>query len=161
MVPIPESQDMQVRVDSSAKVQPTEGKYLIHPGICLICFKTPDSMEEIFANPLIELEDYGGVFICLACCTEIGSFVRMVPRVEFDYMRATVAGLETSLREAHSQNEYLRGLLNARIDSGGYDESVRDVSASIPLFEVESVTDDIDSLINGIESEPAESGSNN
>jgi hypothetical protein len=146
---------MQTRYESSARVQPTEGKYLAHPGTCAICGKVPSNMEEIFANPLIELEQYGYIYFCTACCFEVGSFVMMVPSDEAQYLKAAVNGLETSLRNAKNENTYLRGLLDARISAAGSGESDSDGVVSIPLFEVESGQDSIDSLINGLQSESA------
>lgn len=142
---------MSTRVDSAARVQPTEGRYLAHPGICATCGKSPDNMEEIFANPIIELEQYGYIYFCQACCAEIGSFVMMVPAKSYGHMLEKVAGLQDHIDRLDRENAYLKGLLNARIDSAGRGESVSDEPSSVSLLEVEPVADDFDSFVNSLE----------
>jgi hypothetical protein len=110
-------------------------------------------MDEVFANPLIELEQYGCIYFCTGCCAEAGAFVLMVPKIEVAYLKAAVDGLESSLRIAQQENAFLRGLLDARITSAGYDEPSVHVPASFPFSEVESVSDDIDSIIDGLQPE--------
>jgi hypothetical protein len=118
-------------------------------------------MEEIFANPVIELEAYGYIYFCLPCCAEIGAFVSMIPRDQMEVLALDRDSWKSSFLNATNENTYLRGLLDARISAAGRDESAlrEPLSVHVPETEPESV--DIDSLIDGIEPVFSESGSDN
>jgi len=142
---------MSTRVDSAAKTQPTEGRYLAHPGTCATCNKSPDNTEEIFANPIIELEYYGYLYFCQACCTELGSFVNMVPARTYEAQITLARDLAEKNIHLGNQIEYLKGLLNARVDSVGRGEPVSDDDVSVSLLETEPEPDDINSIIDSLE----------
>lgn len=146
---------MATRVDSSARVQPTEGRYLAVPGSCAICGKVPSHMEEIFANPQAELEQYGALYFCQACCLELSAFVMAVPIAVFD--KVVAANVELSDRNVFllNQVDYLREILNARIDSAGAGQPVHDDSSAssvdVPVSKVELAADDVNQLIDSLE----------
>jgi hypothetical protein len=122
-------------------------------------------MEEIFANPIIELEDYGYIYFCLPCCAEIGAFVSMIPREQMEILAVDRDSYKASFLNATNENTYLRGLLNARISlAGEYAESGEpdsNGSVSVSLLEVKPKSDEPDSDFDVIESVLSESGASN
>lgn len=148
---------MATRYDSSGRVQPIEFGNLISPATCVLCNRIGRERHEIFANLGIELEFYGGVYLCQDCCLELAGFVMAVPHETVELYRITVEELKKDLTLAHAQNEYLRGLLDARIKSAGVivGEFNSDGNDDVSLPEVESAATEVDRLINEYKSKSA------
>lgn len=144
--------DIQTRYDSSGRIQPIEFRNLWHPGTCALCARIGRSSDEHFANLQVELEFYGSIYLCLDCCAEVGDFIRMIPREKMELLALERDNLAQALASANNENVYLRGLLNARIDSAGSSESDGYESASVPLFEVDDSADELDRILNPDES---------
>jgi len=148
---------MGTRYDSSGRVQPIEYGNLINPGTCALCNRIGRDPHEIFADLGVELEYYGMMYLCQDCCLELADFVMAVPQDRYDPMLARLKSTEHTLLEVMKQNEYLRGLLNVRIESAGIivGEPDSDGDDDISLPEAESAAAEVDRLINEYKSEPA------
>lgn len=149
---------MEIRQDYAGKVQPIEFKNLIAPGECLLCKRIGRQPSEIFADLHVELEFYGVAYLCTDCCMELANFVGAVDSDVHKRLKTEYHTLVETLATMTKQIEYLKGLLNARIDSVGGSESFSDGDASLPLFEVDSPADSVDRILNEYESEPVKSG---
>jgi hypothetical protein len=108
-------------------------------------------MDEIFANPVVELDFFGYLYFCQACCAELGSFVNMIPEAQYLDTKASLKEHHAALTYARNQIEYLKGLLNARIDLVGSGQPISDEPVSVSLLETEPVADNIDTLIDSLE----------
>lgn len=149
---------VETRVNSSARVQPTEGKYLAAPGICALCGRPPKNPEEIFANPAIEQELYGVFYYCTECCAELASFINYVSPKSVEADKTANRLLRERVQFLSEQVDYLRGLLNARISAAGSGQPISDGTFGLPVSEVESNSDFVDRVIDGLESDVNQSG---
>lgn len=138
---------MSTRYNSSGRIQPIEYRNLARPGECLLCKRIGRSPDEIFANIGVELDFYGDCYLCQDCCHEFASFVMAVPEDthrklvdEYVALQAINVGLVKKI-------EYLRGLLDARINSAGSSKSDSDEPSGVPVFETEPDTGFIDSIL--------------
>lgn len=131
-----------IRFDSAGRVQPVEYKYMAAPATCLLCSRIGRDSEELFANLGVELEYFGVAYLCQDCCSEIANFICYVP---YDQHKTVGEDNIKLLKEAESLREklyYVKGLLDARINSVGSNVPVGDGSSDPTLFEVESESDD-------------------
>ena len=138
-----------VRFNSAGRVQPVEGMYLIHPGTCMLCGKVPDNGQEYFASLGIELEYYGMVYLCQACCNEIADFSGFVPTDTLNAVLRTNEILTNKNIEVQKSLAAAKEMLNARIDAAGRSEYNLHEPAGISVSEVKSDADFIDSILNG------------
>jgi len=139
---------METRYSSSGKIQPIEGKNLIEPGTCLMCSKPCYDPSEVWANPGVEIEHYGMVYICLDCCAEVADFINFRSPKVYKDLEEKYKVLQNDWDILRKQLAEAKGLLNARIDSAGSSEPVGDESAGVVVSETESDSDFIDSVIN-------------
>lgn len=148
---------MSTRYDSAGRVQPIEFGNLISPGTCCLCARIGRDRHEIFADLGVELDHYGMLYLCQDCCLELASFVMAVPAEQVELYKLSVEELKKDLTILHQQNEYLRGLLDARIESAGVVDSEPDSDEpdGVPVLTTESATADLDKLLNKYKSEPA------
>ena len=148
---------MATRYDSSGRVQPIEYGNLISPATCVLCNRIGRDRHEIFANLGIELEFYGGVYLCQDCCLEIAGFVMAVPHETVELYMITVGKLRKELGLAYAQNEYLRGLLDVRIESAGVVVSEPDSNGDddFSFSQIESAAAAVDRLIDEYKSKSA------
>lgn len=149
---------MQTRYDSSGRVQPTEGRYLIQPGECLLCKRIPKNSDEIFANLGVELDYYGQCYLCTDCCGELANFVLYVSPTTHQSLSDEYLAIRVQNLGLKKQVDYLKGLLDARIDFAGSSEPDSDGSSSIPLFEVNGAADEVNRILDEYESESLKSG---
>jgi hypothetical protein len=149
---------MLIRQGLSGRVQPILGQYLAHPSHCAMCTRTPHTPEEYFLNLNVELDYFGFMYLCPDCAVEIGESVSSVPYERFQELEEHAAAMSVLIVENTNQIAYLKGLLDARIDLARSGVPNSDESVSVPVLEVESESDDVDSLIDGLEPEPVKSG---
>jgi hypothetical protein len=149
---------MLIRQGLSGRVQPIVAQYLGEPATCCMCSRPPRQMDETFLNLGVELEFFGFLYLCGDCSVEIGESVGSLPYEQHQHLKDTVLALENANASLHKKIDYLRGLLDARIDLAGGSEPDGDEPVGFSLLEVEPESDELDSIINGIESEPVESG---
>lgn len=149
-----------VRLNSPARVQPVEVRYLIEPGTCAICGKAPNP-GEVWANPMIELPEYGFIYFCVPCCLEIGSFALMVSKENHAMLLRRYNEILSLNIELTEKVKRLKELLDVRIDSGD-SSSVPSVNISdLPILEDPSDPDEIARLLAETESGTLKSGSSN
>lgn len=146
---------MPTRYDSSGKIQPTEFRNLLAPAECLMCKRIGRQSDEIFANLGVELEFYGMCYLCQDCCHEVANFVMCVPPEQHDHLKDEYLVLQANNHGLTKKVEYLKGLLDARIDSAGSSESDSDGDASVSLFEVDDAADEIDRILKSEQSKSA------
>lgn len=144
---------MDTRVNSSARVQPTEGRYLAFPGVCALCSRPPKNPEEIFANPAIEQELYGVFYFCTDCCAELAAFINFVSPKSVEADKTANRLLRERVQFLSEQVDYLRGLLNARISAAGSGQPISDGTSGLSVPSAESDTDFINQVIDGLESD--------
>lgn len=150
---------MQVRQDSSGRVQPVEGKYLAHPGTCFMCSRPPKKPEEIWANlGNVEYDIDSTGYLCLDCCAEIADFIMFINPEKYARAMMDLEAVESANETLTAKVEYLRGLLNARIDLAGSSEPDSDGAPNVPVSTSELTADDIDRILNDNESKPVKSG---
>lgn len=150
---------MQVRQDSSGRVQPVEGKYLAHPGTCFMCSRPPKQPEEIWANlGNVEYDIDSTGYLCLECCAEIADFIMFINPEKYAQSKRELKAVESENETLAAKVEYLRGLLNARIDLAGTSEPDSDGAPNVSVYSVELTTNEIDRILNDNESEPVKSG---
>lgn len=143
------------RYDSAGRVQPTEYRNLIAPAECLLCKRIGHEPDEVFANIGVELDLYGQCYLCTDCCFEIAAFVLCVPPDEHQRLKDEYVALGAINHGLIKKNEYLKGLLDARINTAGSGEPDSDGSVSVPLLEVDSAADEIDRILNADQSKSA------
>jgi hypothetical protein len=149
---------METRYDSSGRVQPIQFGNMATPGTCLLCNRIGHDNTEIFASLGVELEFYGIAYLCLDCCAELADFILFKSPEAYNKLNDKYAALKKDWDILRKQLAEAKGLIDVRIDTAGDREPSGDGSASIPLFEVESDADFIDSILNSDESVSAESG---
>ena len=149
---------METRYSSAGKVQPIEGKNLIEPGTCLTCSKPCYDPSEIWANPGVEIEHYGMVYICLDCCAELADFINFKSPKAYRDLDEKYKALHKDWNILRSQLAEAKGLLDARITSAGSSEPSGNGSADVALSKVESDAGFLDSVLNDDEPEPVKSG---
>jgi len=144
-----------VRFNSSGRVQAIEGMYLAQPGVCMLCGRVPENGQEYFASLGIELEFYGIVYLCQACCAEIASFILFIDPNRFEEMAAVNEVLADRVLQLQRSLNAAKEMLHARIDAAGRGEHSFDESDGVLVFEANGDTDYVDSLLNGDESKSA------
>lgn len=135
------------RYDSSGRVQPIEYRNLAVPAECLLCKRIGSSPDEIFADLRVELAFYGDCYMCQNCCHELASFVMAVSFERHQQVKDENSVLDTRVVGLIKKVNYLKGLLDARIDSSGRSEPDSDGTVGVPLLEVEPLTTFLDSVL--------------
>lgn len=146
------------RQNSSGRVQPTESRYLLQPGTCLLCSRVGKSMDEVFANLGVELEYYGIAYLCLECCAEVADFIGFVSPERFEIQANDLIKTIHELDETRAQLERASRLLHGRVDSAISGESDGDGTSSVPLSEAKSGSTSLYQTLNAVKSESSKSG---
>lgn len=149
---------MLIRQGLSGRVQPIDAQYLAEPATCCMCARPPRDPREIFLNLGVELDFFGFLYLCSDCAVEIGESVGSVPHEQHIAVSSLAEEQDRIITENDNQIAYLKGLLDARIDLARFSKPDGNGPVDVSLFENESGQDDVDSIINGIESEPIKSG---
>jgi hypothetical protein len=129
--------------------------FLVHPGTCMLCGKVPDGPGEYFASLGVELEYFGAVYLCQACCAEIASFILFIDPNRFEEMAAVNETLAQKVIELQKSLAAAKEMLSARIDAAGRSEFNIDVVDAVLVPETERDSDYVDSILNGDEPESA------
>ena len=149
---------MDVRMDSSGRIQPIRYGDMAQPGTCLLCNRIGHNPDELFATLNVELEFYGIAYLCTDCCGEVANFVLFKSPKDYESVQKKYAVLLTDWNILRAQLAEAKGLLDARINSAGSSEPDGDGTAGVSVSQAESVSVDIDRLLNDDESKPIKSG---
>lgn len=149
---------MSVRMDSAARVQPIRFGDMAQPGTCLLCNRIGHSPDELFATLNVELEFYGIAYLCQECCKEVAGFVLYKDPADHEKLANKYAVLLKDHDILRKQLAEAKGLLDARIDSAGSSEPDGDGTPSVPVSSAQSISTDLDRILNNDESEPVKSG---
>lgn len=149
---------MLIRTGLSGRVQPIDAQYMAEPATCCMCSRPPFNPQEVFLNLGVELEFFGFLYLCPSCAVEIGESVSSVPYERHEELRNEYLVQSTIVVEQYQKINYLRGLLDARIDLAGSSKPDSDGTISVPVPTDEQGQDSVDSIIDGLESESTESG---
>lgn len=147
-----------VRFNSAGRIQPTEYRNLLQPGQCALCNRIGRTPDEIFANFSVELEYYGMLYLCQDCCNEVVSFMEGATVGQVADLRAAIREWQKGYDDLFNENQYLKELLNVRIKSAGRGEFSSNGIVSLPIFETEQPTAELDRESKSDEPESAESG---
>jgi hypothetical protein len=149
---------MKLREGTAGRVQSVNGQYLAHPSACCMCGRAPKHIEEPFLNLLVELDYFGALYMCTDCGSEIAEAMGYIPHDRHETLRNEYNILTAQVLDQFQKINYLKGLLNARIDLARYGQPDSDGTISVPVLEDESGQDSVDEIINGLQPVPAESG---
>lgn len=147
--------EITTRYDSSGRIQPIESRNLWHPGHCALCGRIGRSPEEHFANLQVELDFFGSIYLCLDCCAEVAAFIQFLPPQDLVDTQVALERAEHANEVLTAQNEYLRGLLDARINLAGSSESDSDGDDGFSLPEIDDAADEIDRILESEQSKSA------
>lgn len=151
---------MKLREGTSGRVQPVNGQYLAHPSACCMCGRAPKSTEEPFLNLFVELDYFGALYLCTDCGSEIAEAMGYIPHERHQRLRDEYVISSDIVLQQFQKINYLKGLLDARIDSAGSSEPDSNGTSGVPVLEDESGQDSVDEIIDGLESVAAKSGKN-
>jgi hypothetical protein len=132
---------------------------MMHPGLCLLCNRPGKFPEEVFANLGVELEYYGVAYLCLECCAEIADFILFKSPDAYDDLLDFLKENRNRNLQLSEQLAEAKRLIDVRIDTAGDRVASLNGTVSLPLFETDSPTDEVDRILNDSESKPAKSGS--
>lgn len=151
--------DVNIDFQTSNKFRPIWGQYLVEPGTCAGCNRPPAYPEEPFISVQMELEFYGCVYFCLDCTKALATAIGWMGPNATEKIQETNGLLLDRILQLNSQNEYLKELLNVRINASGSREHDSHVAASFSFSETESDATPTDQATDGHESELDQSGS--
>jgi hypothetical protein len=123
-----------------------------------MCGRAPKNTEEPFLNLFVELDYFGALYLCTDCGSEIAEAMGYIPHERHQRLRDEYEVSSDIVLQQFQKINYLKGLLDARIDSAGSSEPDSNGIASVPVLEDESGQDSVDEIINGLQSVSAESG---
>ena len=145
-------------MNSACRIQPIRYGDMAQPGTCLLCNRIGHNPDELFATLNVELAFYGIAYLCTECCAEIADFIMFKSPKAHQELSAKYEALQKDWNILRAQLAEAKGLLDARINSAGSGEPDGDGTASVPVSQAQSISVDLDRILNNDKSEPVKSG---